>query len=49
MGHVQKRGSRRYRVRYRAPNGVELSGTFRRNSDAETFLTTTEAAKVRGD
>ncbi len=47
MSHIQRRGSR-WRARYRAPDGRELSKTFDTRRDAERFLATTEADKVRG-
>jgi integrase len=49
MAHVEKRGSGRWRARYRAPNGRERSKTFARRADAERFLTTAESAKLRGE
>jgi integrase len=49
MAHVEKRGSGRWRARYRAPNGRERSKTFARRVDAERFLATAEAAKLRGE
>lgn len=49
MAHIQKRGPARYRARYRTSSGRELSKTFRRKSDAENFVATIEAAKLRGD
>ena len=44
MAHIEKRGPRRYRARYRAPNGVERSRTFERRVDAERWLD-----RLRGD
>jgi integrase-like protein len=52
MAHVERRrrkGQTVWRARYRAPDGVERSKTFRRRADAERFLTTVEASKLRGD
>lgn len=52
MAHVERRhrkGQAVWRARYRAPDGLERSKTFRRRADAEHFLTTVEASKVRGD
>ena len=44
MAHIEKRGPKRYRARYRAPNGVERSRTFERRVDAERWLD-----RLRGD
>jgi hypothetical protein len=52
MAHVERRrrkGQTVWRARYRAPDGAERSKTFRRRADAERFLTTVEASKLRGD
>lgn len=49
MAHVEKRGAGRWRARYRGPDGKERSRTFDRKVDAERFLATVEADKVRGD
>lgn len=55
MAHIQDRGkkwrpeSSRYRARFRGPDGKERSRCFTRRIDADRFLATTEAAKVRGD
>jgi integrase len=52
MAHVERRrrnGQSAWRARYRAPDGRERSKTFRRRADAERFLTTVEASKLRGD
>src|SRR6266498_3109473 len=52
MAHVERRrrkGQIVWRARYRAPDGRERSKTFRRRADAERFLTTVEASKLRGD
>src|SRR6266511_1031614 len=52
MAHVERRrrkGQTVWRARYRAPDGSERSKTFRRRSDAERFLTTVEASKLRGE
>ena len=48
MGHIQKRGDRKYRARYLDPDGRERSRTFTRKIDAEKFLATVEADKLRG-
>jgi integrase len=54
MAHIQDRGRKvpaggRYRARYRAPDGRERSKCFARKIDAERFLSTMEASKLRGD
>ena len=48
MAHVERRGQGRWRARYRGPDGRERSQTFPRKVDAERFLATVEADKVRG-
>jgi len=48
MAHVEKRGPSRWRARYIAPDGRERSRTFPRKVDAERFLATVEADKLRG-
>ncbi len=48
MAHIRKKGPRRWQVRYRDPTGSERARNFRRKSDAEKFLVTIEADKVRG-
>jgi len=49
MAHIEKRGPKRWRARYRDPNtGRELSRTFARRADAERFLALTEADKAHG-
>jgi len=48
MAHIEKRGVGRWRARYRGPDGREHSKTFRRRADAERFLATVEADKLRG-
>jgi integrase len=56
MGHVEKRtrtrvdGSRMvtWRARYRTPAGRERVRTFKRKIDADRFLTTVEADKLKG-
>ena len=42
-------GDFRYDVRYRDPAGIQRKQTFRRRKDADRFLATTEADKVRGE
>jgi len=49
MAHVEKRGTGRWRARYRDPNGTERSRTFKRKPDAERFLVEMEAKKLRGE
>jgi integrase len=49
MAHVEKRAQGRWRARYRAPDGRERSRTFDRKVDAERWLATVEADKVRGE
>lgn len=49
MAHVERRGPKRWRARYRTPNGVERSRTFERRSDAERFLVGISADIIRGD
>jgi len=34
MGHIQKRGPKSYKARYRGPDGRERSKTFHRKIDA---------------
>lgn len=48
MAHVEKRGSGRWRARYRDPRGQERSKTFARRIDAERFLLAAEADKASG-
>jgi hypothetical protein len=48
MGHIEKRGPKRYRARYRGPDGRERNKTFDTRRDAERFLATSEADKLRG-
>lgn len=48
MAHIRKKDSRRWQVRYRDPAGTERARNFRRRIDAERFLVTIEADKVRG-
>ncbi len=48
MAFVEKRGTDRWRARYRDPAGKERSRTFTRRVDAERFLTTVEGDKLRG-
>lgn len=48
MAHIRKKGSGRWQVRYRDPSGVERARNFPRKADAEKFLVTVEADKLRG-
>lgn len=48
MGHVQRRGDRRYRARWLDPEGRERSRTFTRKVDAERHLALIEGAKLNG-
>lgn len=49
MAHIRRHPrSRNWQVRYRDPSGRERSKTFRRKIDANAFLVTIEADKVRG-
>ena len=49
MGHIQRRAKDKWRARYIGPDGRERSKTFSRKTDAERYLATVEASKVRGD
>lgn len=48
MGHIEKRGVRRWRARYRAPNGKERSKTFPRRAEAERFLAEVRLHQLHG-
>jgi integrase len=48
MAHVEKRGPRKYRARYRGPDGKERSKTFTTERDARLWLTDVEASKASG-
>jgi len=48
MGHIQKRGERRYLARWLDPDGRERAKTFTRKSDAERHLASVEGAKLAG-
>lgn len=48
MAHIRKSTAGRWQVRYRDPSGGERARNFRRKADAERFLVTIEADKVRG-
>ncbi len=47
MSHIDKRGDR-YRARFCDPTGTKHSRTFRRKSDAQTFLRELESDMLRG-
>ena len=49
MAHVRKTDAGTWQARYRAPDGRELARNFRRKVDAEAFLATIEANKLRGE
>jgi integrase len=48
MAHIRKKGPGQWQVRYRDPSNRERARTFRRKVDAENFLVTVEADKLRG-
>lgn len=48
MAWIERRGAKRYRVRYRGPDGHERSRTFARRVDAEAFSHSVEVAKLEG-
>ena len=48
MAHIRKLDANRWQARYRGPDGREHARSFSRKTDAERFLTSTEAAKLRG-
>jgi integrase len=48
MAHVQKRGTGRYRVRFRDPDKIERSRTFKKKIDADRFAATVETDIARG-
>lgn len=49
MAFIEKRDNKRWRARYRAPDGRERSKTFKRRVDAERFLTQVKAQMLRGE
>jgi integrase len=49
MAHVEKRGEKRWRARYRGPDGRERSRTFERKVDADRWLDTIRGDLSRGD
>jgi integrase len=48
MAHIRKLDANRWQARYRSPDGAEHARNFRRKADAERYLTTIEATKLRG-
>jgi hypothetical protein len=49
LAHVRKTAAGTWQARYRAPNGRERARNFRRKVEAEAFLATIEADKLRGE
>lgn len=49
MAHVRKTAAGTWQARYRAPDGRERARNFPRKVDAEAFLATVEADKLRGE
>jgi integrase len=48
MAHIRKQSTGKYQVRHRDPTGRERARNFRRRSDAEKYLVSIEADKLRG-
>jgi integrase len=48
MGHIQKRGERKYQARWLDPDGRERAQTFTRKADAERRIAVAEGAKLAG-
>jgi hypothetical protein len=48
MGHIQKRGDRKYQARWLDPDGRERAQTFTRKAEAERHLASVEGAKLAG-
>ena len=48
MAHIREKSPGQWQVRYRDPSNREQARTFRRKVDAENFLVTVEADKLRG-
>jgi integrase len=48
MGHIRKRGDRKYQARWIDPVGRECAQTFTRKVDAERHLASVEGAKLMG-
>ena len=49
MAFIEKRGPKRWRARYRGPDGREHNKTFPRRIDAERFLAYVESRKTAGE
>jgi integrase len=49
MAHVRKTAAGTWQARYRAPDGSERARNFTRKVDADAFLATMEADKLRGE
>jgi integrase len=49
VAHVRKTDAGTWQARYRAPDGRERARNFRRKVEAEAFLATIEADKLRGE
>jgi hypothetical protein len=48
MSHIQRRGDKKYRARYRGPDNRERSKTFTRKIDAERFLARVDNDRAKG-
>jgi len=48
MGHIQKRGDRKYQARWLDHDGKERAQTFTKKGDAERHITKMESAKDQG-
>jgi integrase len=48
VASIDKVGPKKYRARYRTPDGASRSGTFEKKADAEQFLTSAEQSKLDG-
>jgi integrase len=48
MAHVEKRGPRKYRARYRGPDGKERSKTFTTERESKAWLASMEHSKTIG-
>ncbi len=49
MAHIYKLKTGKWQARYQAPDGKRRARNFRRKIDAERWLTSIEAAKLRGE
>ena len=49
MGSISKIGEKKWRARYRTPEGGSRMRTFTKKTDAEQFLATTEHRKQTGE